>query len=334
MAIVVVTGAAGSVGSRLVPLLAFAGHEVVAVDRSDVPDGTWPSGVRAVVADVRSTSEWMPTRADAVVHLALPLDGSAADTTRAVLGAARGAAAVAFVHRSSALVYGAWDNNQVPLTEDAPLRPNPEFAPAADLAEAERLIAAWESLHVGVAVAVLRPTTVLAPGDDQLTTKLFGPDAYRRAEPPVVQFLAVDDLVGAIIHCLDQRLDGVFNVAPNGWIGGSEVLALGGGFRLPVPDAIRSVASRVAFKVGLSARPPSTQPWLRHPWVIASDRLVASGWKPSSTNEEAVVAARRGAWWREMSPNRRQEVTLAASGATLAAGVAAAVGIARRSRRR
>ena len=47
-----------------------------------------------------------------------------------VLDAAAAAASTRLVVVTSALVYGAWANNPVPLTEDAPLRPNPDFAVA------------------------------------------------------------------------------------------------------------------------------------------------------------------------------------------------------------
>ena len=49
--------------------------------------------------------------------------------TRRVLAAAAAVSATRIVRISSATVYGAWPSNPVPLTEDAPLRPNPHFSP-------------------------------------------------------------------------------------------------------------------------------------------------------------------------------------------------------------
>src|SRR5207248_3310243 len=63
---------------------------------------------------------------DAVVHL----DGGL-EETRALLDAAGAVGATHVVLLSSATVYGAWPNNPVPLTEDAPLRPNNELDFAA-----------------------------------------------------------------------------------------------------------------------------------------------------------------------------------------------------------
>ena len=50
----------------------------------------------------------------------------------------------------SATVYGAWPTNPVPLTEDAPLRPDPGLAYAVQKAEVERLAAEWRDQHPGV----------------------------------------------------------------------------------------------------------------------------------------------------------------------------------------
>ena len=52
------------------------------------------------------------------------------DGTRRVLDAASRAGVRKVVRPSSAAVYGAWANNPVPLTEDAPLRPSPGYLPA------------------------------------------------------------------------------------------------------------------------------------------------------------------------------------------------------------
>ena len=65
------------------------------------------------------------------------------------------------MHLSSATVYGAWPDNQIPLTEDSPLRPNPEFAYAVGKAEAERALAEWAEDHPETKVAVLRPAVTV-----------------------------------------------------------------------------------------------------------------------------------------------------------------------------
>ena len=50
---------------------------------------------------------------------------------------------------SSAMVYGAWANNPVPLTEDAALRPDIEFAYARQLATVEQMVDDWRTQRAG-----------------------------------------------------------------------------------------------------------------------------------------------------------------------------------------
>jgi nucleoside-diphosphate-sugar epimerase len=52
-----------------------------------------------------------------------------------VLDAASAAGVTHVVVLSTAMVYGAWGNNPVPLTEDAPLRPDPSLVYASARAE-------------------------------------------------------------------------------------------------------------------------------------------------------------------------------------------------------
>ena len=65
------------------------------------------------------------------------------DGTRRVLDAATVDRCEEVVRPSSTAVYGAWANNPVPITEDAPLRPSPGYLPAIVDGECERLLAQW-----------------------------------------------------------------------------------------------------------------------------------------------------------------------------------------------
>jgi hypothetical protein len=67
---------------------------------------------------------------------------------------------------------------------------------------------------------------------------------------------------------------------------------------------------------------------------VANDRLRAVGWTPTSTNEEAYVAARKGTPWSRLSPKRRQELALGGAGVALLAVAGGVVLLVRRLRRR
>jgi nucleoside-diphosphate-sugar epimerase len=260
-------------------------------------------------------------------------DGSAVlldddpSTVRQALDRARAQGAEHLVYRSSATVYGAWPDNPVPLSESLALRPNPGAAFAVGPAEAERLVSEWKAAHPGTTVAVLRPATTVAPGERARLAPLlagYAGVAVRGASRPV-QAVHVDDVASAVALAVERRLDGTFNVAPDGWIPDSTARAVAGGpLRVSLPEPVVEWLTRAS---------PAVLAYAVHPWVVANDRLRAEGWEPEHTNEEALVAT-HAASWRDMSPRRRQEVALGATGVALAGTVAGAIALIRRSRRR
>jgi len=252
------------------------------------------------------------------------------DSTRRLLAAASAARVSALVHVSTAAVYGAWPDNPVPITEQAPLRPNPGLTEAVAHAEAERLVADWAADHPDARVVVLRPVAVLAPG----TQDWLGlPVRVGDSDPPR-QFLHMDDLVSAVGLAATAPLRGPFNVTPDGWIAGDVVRDLSSGRPpLPLPRRLAVTAVTFAWKTRLSNASPRLLPLVRHPWVVANDRLRAAGWEPRYSNEEALVAGRRPSFWREMSPARRQQVSLGVAGAVLAGLVGGGAAVVVRLRR-
>jgi NAD dependent epimerase/dehydratase family len=287
-----------------------------------------PVGRRVVALLERDhvVSDGMSAGADVVVHLSPETVRELGNLTpRAV------------VLLSSATVYGAWADNPVPITEDAPVRPNPGVDDAAQNAEAERVLAQWAREHPGVPVAVLRPATVIAPGtEDWVADALSGRSSVRPARPqPDRQFVHVDDVASAVVLAVRDRLDGVFNVAPNGAVPADVVRELGAWhLTVPVPHQLAAAASRWAWAVRLSPVPPAALPLVEQPWVVASDRIQAAGWAPRYTSEEAVVAGRSPSRWREMSPGKRQTAALVASGVLASSAVAAIAAVVTRPRRR
>lgn len=318
---VVVTGTEGRTAQRLVAHL----RDLEAVEAVVTAEAAAPAGELKRVFEGN----------DAVVHL-----GSATDIS-AVLEAASSASVKSVVYRSSATVYGAWPNNPVPLTEEVPIRPNPGFVFALEHAEAERRVNQWREDEGGVSAAILRPAPVVAPEDESWESNVLGrPSRLRRRESlPPVQVLHVDDAVAAFSHAVLVGLDGTYNAAADGFVSGETVRALvTSGLTLPLPERWSAAAEGWLWRLGWGGAPPPAAPYLTHPWVVANDRLTASGWSPSYTNEEALVAARPGSWWRELSPQRRQELALAvvtAAGVVSAgAGLVGLRGLTRRRRAR
>lgn len=313
-----VAGAEGPLGRRV--LAGLAGRD----------------GAVEVVAD--------PAVADVVVHL-----GAGDHDTRArrresvtdgaadVLDAAGRGAAAHVILLSSAMVYGAYDNNPVPLTEDSILRPDVEFVYARQLAAVEALTDQWRTMGDGRTATVLRPAvTMAADGTSSVAAAIAAGSGQRfgEADPPA-QFLHLDDLAAAVVLAVERRLDGVYNVAPDGWIEGERVRALTGSRpRIKLPDRFAKALAGLRWRFQRGPIPPGLWPYTRSPWVVANDRLKGEGWRPTVTNEQAYVEGTEARWWTMISPKRRQELSLGAMATVGLIGAIGALSTLRRWRRR
>lgn len=332
---VVVTGAAGAVGRRVVHRLIRERPEldVRAVDKVVVGSrpGLEVKQVDLAADDLTAVFSGVST----VVHLATAVapdvDDPAADELELailsrVLDAATEVGVGHVVVLSTAMVYGAWVGSPLPLTEDAPVRPNPDFPWATTRARVEQMAIEWGA-RVGAAVSVLRPTAVVT--DDALGqlarvlhTARIGIAAI--GDPPV-QYLHVDDLAGAIVTAVDARFDGVANVAPDGWIPPDALAGLEGPKpRLRVPAWAARAAAALRSRAGLAPIPPGVVPYTSHSWVVANDRLRNLGWSAAYSNEEAWVVSHDPSPLEQLPARRRQELALVVA-ALLGVGVLAVV---------
>jgi nucleoside-diphosphate-sugar epimerase len=261
--------------------------------------------------------------------------GVGLEAAASLLAALDGSEIRSIVVVSSAMVYGAWPDNPVPISEEAVLRPNPGSGYATAKAELERLATTFGSTHPGVALAILRPTVTTSNDPDAVDwmgRSLWHVATARHGDvDPVGQFLHIDDLGAAIDHARRHALVGAFNVAPEGWLSAArqvELVGRGGRVRIPAASAGRVAALR--WQLGLTSTPPEVLPFTMYSWVVASDRLRSTGWAPRSSNEEAFVMGNRPGWWASLSARRRQELSLGLLFGGIAAAVAGIVAALRR----
>ena len=118
------------------------------------------------------------------------------------------------------------------------------------------------------------------------------PPVVLRSPHAPVQVVHVDDVASALLLAVEQSLGGVFNVAPDGWLTSEDADALHARRRLPgIPIEAAERVLQVMWASGLGDAPPAVVPYLAHPWVVANDRIKDAGWKPTHTNEEAILLA-------------------------------------------
>lgn len=328
---VVVTGASGAVGRHVADRLSGTAvvAELVGLDRIAT------EGVREFdlleddLADVLEPG-------DTIVHLAASPLGFAGEQSAArndltiaerIMNAADAAGAAHLVVASSAMVYGAWPENPMPITEAAPVRPNPEFRFGVVRAEVEQRGEKWAG-ETGGALTILRAATIMARGrENGLANLLRHSAAIRSAEGEApMQFLHAEDFASAIELVVVGGHAGTFNVAADGWIRPTELAALRGTPDTPLrlPGFLLAAVSEGRRRMGATTHPGLT-PYLQHSWVIANDRLKALGWRPEFTNEEAYVVGHHPGRLDGITSKRRQEIALGVAGAAVAGG---AVGVA------
>jgi nucleoside-diphosphate-sugar epimerase len=304
MVCVAITGVSGLVGQHVLPLLDAAPE----IDRIVGLDAREPARRARRFEFHRcdiASAELKPLLdgVDIVVHLASLSDSIPdealmtrlnVEATRRLLDAAATAGVGRIVRVSTAAVYGAWPDNPIPLTEDAPLRPNAGFVPAVHAAEVERMLTEWRDEHPGSVVTVLRLAPVMGAVLEprHLPARLVAgrpPLRIRGAAPPV-QVVHVDDAAAAVALAVRQELPGAYNVACDSWVSPEDALALLPRRLVPqLPARLVSTALRLAWALGIGDVPASVLPYVVNPWVVANDRLRAAGWEPEHTNEDTLL---------------------------------------------
>lgn len=282
---VMVTGAAGSVGRRVVRDLAAEGFEVHAVDRRE--EAELPAGVTAHRADVRKRGFedlLKKVRPRALVHLArvrsfqvpsaerhrVNFEG----TVHALETALRtGVRKVLFLSRHT--VYGALPDHPHFLNEDHPPSAGRTFPEIQDLVAADLYACGLLWRHPEAEVMVLRPVNALGPSINTLfssylaSQRVFTIAGY----DPLYQVLHEDDLALAIRLSLAPELKGVFNVTGPGEVPLHVIVEESGARRVPLPEAlVRMVQGRLGF----ARVPQGAIDFLKFPCTVDGTRFVAA----------------------------------------------------------
>jgi UDP-glucose 4-epimerase len=299
---VVVTGAAGFIGSHLVDRLVADGHRVSGID--DLSTGKLANlsdARRNKLFDVHRFDITSPDLAaliardqpDVVCHLAAQMDVRKSvadplhDTRTNVLGTVNlleacvkaGVARLVFAS-SGGTVYG--QPSSLPVTERAGLHPESPYG-AAKVA-GETYLSAYQQLH-GIKTVSLRLGNVYGPRQDPhgeagvvsifaralisgQPTKVFGDGTSSR------DYVHVDDVVDAFLRCLGGKGDG-------------RRLNLGTG----TPTTVRELHTMVAAAAGVVDAPsfaPSRPGELQAIALDSSAARRALGWEPAADLTEGI----------------------------------------------
>lgn len=254
---VLVTGASGFIGRRLVAALCAAGAEVTALGRTkhslSALSGLPVRFVKGRLGDDRIAAE--AVRGQKVIfHLAYDFRQSAAANVTAadsLLRAAEAAALARIVHLSSIVVYDDWPGGQ--LTEASPMaRPGGSPYRRAKIALEERLMTGSRP------ALILQPTIVWGPGSslwtDGFAEALRAGDVVLPEPQGLCQGVFVEDVVQACLQAALLPDPGrerfiINGPAPFTWsdlIGGYRDILCCGKVRFEPAEALRPAANHGA----------------------------------------------------------------------------------------
>ena len=194
------------------------------------------------------------------------------------------------VVKSSSLVYGSTREDPATFSEETPRSDVPRTDVERSLVEAEGLVDDFAHDNPSATVALLRVADVLgAHIVTSITKNLSRPMCpCVGGFDPLVQFVHEDDVVGAVELATRHRLAGTFNVAGPGRLPWSEVAAICGTRRLPLPPVRPALAMAPLARLGIFDFPPELDALLRYGRGMDTSRLVAAGFEYRYTSVGAV----------------------------------------------
>ncbi|MZR11992.1 NAD-dependent epimerase/dehydratase family protein [Maritimibacter sp. DP07] len=304
---ILVTGAAGMVGRALIGALPMENLVATDLDRGVLPEGV--AFRRMDVTGDDPDGVIGEVRPDVVVHLAsivTPPPGMTREQafavdvtgTRNVLDACIRHGVRRIVVTSSGAAYGYHPDNPVPLTEDAPVRGNPEFAYADHKRQVEEMLARARTDHPALEQVVLRVGTVLGAGVENQITALFHRPrllAIRGADSPFV-FIWTRDLARIVERAATDGPAGIYNVAGDGWLTVDDLARQLGKPLLRLPAWLLKAVLAVAHPLGLIQYGPEQVRFLQYRPVLANERLKSVfGYGPELSSAEVFALWRKEA---------------------------------------
>ncbi|HEX5614609.1 MAG TPA: NAD-dependent epimerase/dehydratase family protein [Acidimicrobiia bacterium] len=200
------------------------------------------------------------------------------------------------VLKGSSLVYGSTHKDPYVFREDMRRTGPARTGVERSLLEVESFVHDFAEDNPHVAVTLLRFANVL--GDDIETpfaNALRGPVAPEVfGFDPRLQFVHEDDVVGALMYATPRDVPGVFNVAGDGNLPWSEVCAIVGKRRVPLPPVGTTWAMEPLRLFGVLDLPPEALVLLRYGRTMDNSRYKRAGFSYRYTSAGTVEAFAQG----------------------------------------
>jgi UDP-glucose 4-epimerase len=243
---------------------------------------------------------------DALVHLAFILNpvhdehfmyDVDVNGTHNVLEAAGAAGTQQVLVATSAVAYGAFPDNPVPLTEDDPVRGVAGFSYARDKTESDRLCQLWAAKYPDRTMTIVRPCIVFGPNVDNYLVRLWTKAPFQVDVGNLdneIQFVHEDDVADAVIRLVEGGHEGAFNVAGDGLMTLRETAELSGQPVRRMPLWLYRLLGKLTWGIRMSEAPPGQIEFAIHPWIVSNERLKqVAGWRPRYTSRETFEITMR-----------------------------------------
>lgn len=302
---ILITGSAGYLGSRVVELLARGNrYEIHGIDvREPAKPNLYKRFVRgSVTSSIAMKNLFDRARPDIAVHLAFVVTSThdraletsvALDGTRHFLEGCERNAVPKAIFLSSVAAYGAHDDNDVPLTETSPIRGVAGYGYSLLKAEADRMAQAYMEVHPECEFAILRPCLFAGPNTDNnffdvLKFAVVPQVRDRRGlRDPEFQFIHEDDMAACLVAAIEKPARGPFNVAGEGSVPYSQLVAMVGKRTMPLPAWILYPATALLWKLRLVTSPAAQLDFIRSPWTMDVSRMRRELFTPQRSTLEA-----------------------------------------------
>jgi UDP-glucose 4-epimerase len=302
---ILVTGAAGYIGGRMVEVLCEQDwvEKVIGLDITE-PTRKFDK-FHFIQKDIREPVEELLKieKIDTVIHAAYVvtphhnksmMEDINKRGTRNVLTAVSKAGVKQLMVTSSTMAYGFYPDNDMPLTEESPLRGNDDFIYPKNKKEIEGLMQDFISGHPEINVTILRPCFVLGP-------KINNPFSRHLRKKFVLmpwktlpfQYVHEDDLINVMLLLIEKGIGGIYNVTGDGTITFPEMIKALGNIHIPIPWPFIYHINNLAWFLRLSFLsefPSAAMRLMVNPWLASSEKLKkTTGYRFKYNTKEAFA---------------------------------------------
>ena len=178
---------------------------------------------------------------------------------------------------SSTTAYGFHPDNDMPLTEESPLRGNADFTYAKNKRELEALCSRFGQEHPEVGLIVIRPSFVAGPGfDNPLARHVQKKIVLMPSKTAPFQYIHEDDLVEIIYLLMKGKKSGAYNLAADGTMSFDEMIQIMGNWMLKLPYPLIYIMNDLMWLLRVKFITEFPSPALNmtvYPWIASNNKL-------------------------------------------------------------